>query len=253
MGRIAFVLAAGLASGCTDGRVAAGDGGAPCAPGGCPDLALVADPDLGERGACPPGSLGTEIVSLPPCALGDGPIDVPRGCTPVVDGTLHAEEWGDAACMRLSGDISVEIKHDAAAVYLAVAGPPTCDCAMPFYFDPDGQPVLDGDEYAVSVYDEPLKRDGDRADYVFRNGALVAGAAPDGIVTRCPGSQPNPIRYEWRIPYTALGIAAGVPHQFHFAIVHADVRWPGTLTVDAQGVALHPADWATIRSSGNWQ
>jgi hypothetical protein len=82
----------------------------------------------------------------------------------------------------------------------------------------------------------------------------MPGTAPAGIVTKCPGMMPTPIAYEWQIPFSALKIAAGSPHTFRMAIVHAQAHWPDGLAVPAGGgLSVDPSTWGTLTSSANWQ
>jgi hypothetical protein len=210
--------------------------------------------DAGEtvsQGACATGD--AEITTLPSCTADPSSVDVPAGCTPNVDGTLHADEWKDSACFVVAGgDTTVNMKFANGDLYMATSGVPSCGCPIRVQFDPDGNSAADGDEYAVGVFDDPFGKDGDRGDLVLQNGAFVTGTAPAGIVTACPGSNPNPIRYEWKIPFAALGISAGKAHSFRMAIVHAAKHWPDGLVVDASDNAGDPANWGTIQSSANW-
>jgi hypothetical protein len=214
----------------------------------------------GSGGWSPPALCatgGAEIDKLPDCAA--GPLDtiaVPAGCAPVIDGVLHAEEWGDGTCFDVGGsgapDMVVRMKIAGDSLYFATSGLPTCSCGMKFYFDPSGMQGLDGDEFAVSVMDDPFLKDGNRSDFVFQAGKLVAGNAPGGIETACPGNLPNPVRYEWRLPLSALGAKAGTTHPFRFAIVHAEAKWPAGLTVDGNGAASTPGTWGVVKPATAW-
>src|SRR5437762_3559360 len=83
---------------------------------------------------------------------------LPAGCIPNVDGKLHDAEWADGACFLASGD-TLYVKYAGDAVYLAESGVPTCGCGMPFEFDPDDSGDLSGNEFAVSVFDDPFGTD----------------------------------------------------------------------------------------------
>jgi hypothetical protein len=180
-------------------------------------------------------------------------VDVPAGCTPTIDGSLHQEEWSDAACFTVaSGDMVVRIKYSGDSVYMATSGSPTCGCGMPFEFDPDGTGAANGNEFAISVFDDPFGTDGDRSNYVLQNGAFVVGTVPTGVVVMCPGNQPSPIRYEWKIPFAALGIIAGSPHSYRQAIIHSSAHWPDGLVLTS-GVAVDPTNWGQMSSSKNWK
>ncbi len=213
--------------------------------------------DVGTPMSCPGTGATLMVGSCQAGAIKSG--DVPVGCAPSVDGTLHLDEWQDAACFTVTGtgaaspDMAVYVKYAGDSVYMATIGVPTCGCAMPFVFDPDGNTGLDGDEYAVSVFDDPFMTNGDRADFVIQGGMFVSGMAPAGIVTMCPGNMPNPIVYEWKLPFTALGITPGSPHTYRMAIVHAMAKWPDTLTLNASGVPDDPSTWGPLSSSTNWQ
>ena len=193
-------------------------------------------------------SAGSEITSLPACgAPAATTVTVPVGCTPTVDGTLHADEWQDGACFELStGGDTVYVKHDATKVYLAFSGLPACGCPMNFMFDPDGT-TTSGDEFALNLFDDPFQPDGDRADWKLTGSTWVAGTAPAGIVTRCPGNQPSPIRYEVALPYAALGIVAGASHTFRLAIQHVSTGWPAAVAGGSQ--STDPATWGQLTAT----
>ncbi len=230
---------AGAAS--AGGTDATGGNGGMASSGGAPSTG-------GAPGECPGG--GAEITSLPDCAgQTSDVIAAELGCVPTVDGTLHGDEWSDGAC-ALAGDMTLSVKHDADTVYIAASGQPSCGCPMFFYFDPTMGATPDGDEFAIGLFDDPFNPDGDRVDQVNSGGAWVNGDAPAGIVTLCPGNQPSPIRYEISIPYAALGLAAGEESEIGFALVHAGVVWPESLSVDQSG---QPDDLSTFGTiSGSW-
>lgn len=177
-------------------------------------------------------------------------LDVKKGCTPTVDGVLHADEWMDAQCIN-TGDLDIYMKYDATTLYVAASGMPTCGCPMGFYFDPDKQGMA-MDEFLVALFDDPFNKDGDRTDFRLVNGKWIMGAAPMGIVTACPGKQPNPIRYEIAVPFAALGITPKNAHDWGFAFVHAAAHWPSSLKVDPSGQATDTTTFGKITSSANW-
>jgi len=191
---------------------------------------------------------GAEITELPACAANTAtPVNVEQGCEPGVDGTLHADEWSDGTCF-LAGDMTIVAKYGVDTLYLAASGVPSCGCPMGFYFDPDGAGET-GDEFAIALFDDPFNTDGDRGDFVFQGGAWVSGDAPAGIVTKTPGDQPSPVRYEIEIPYSALGLTAGTAHDVGFALVHASASWPAGLSI-ADGA---PDDISTFgKLHGSW-
>ena len=97
--------------------------------------------------------------------------------------------------------------------------------------------------------------DGDRSDFVLTGTGLTMVAEDPSIVTACPGNMPDPIRYEWRIPLTRLGIVPGAKGQFQMAITHAGTDWPTGLAVDPAMHAVYQASeptWGTLLSS-TWQ
>lgn len=194
--------------------------------------------------ACP-GS-GAEITELPACAGSTAtPVTVNAGCDPTFDGVLHADEWSDGTCF-FAGDMTIVAKHGADGLYLAVSGPPTCGCPMGFVFDPDKAGAANGDEFVVAVFDNPFDVDGDRGDFRLVNGSFMAGMAPEGIVTACPGNMPTPIRYEIKLPYAAIGAAAGAPHDLGFAHYHATKHWPASLVLDAMQAPTDPASYGVL-------
>jgi hypothetical protein len=208
----------------------------------------------GSQGAC----TGTSMIArLPACgAAATSSLDVPAGCAPTVDGTLHQEEWSDAACFGLgsSGDV-VYAKHATGSLYVAFSATPACGCGMSVAFDPDGGTSLDGDEFALTLFDDPFGTDGDRGDYVVSGGAWAIGHAPAGITTRCPGQQPNPINYEIVLPFAALGITSGTAHTFRLAVNHPQAGvWPAAATYPTgSNLPLTPSNWGQLSSSNSWR
>jgi hypothetical protein len=219
-----------------------------------PPDAAIPPPDASvAQGPCSTG--GAAITSLPACT-GPGStsaVDVPAGCTPTVDGTLHLEEWNDAACFTVSGgDMVVRIKYSGDSVYMATSGLPTCGCPMPFEFDPDGSGAANDNEFDVSVFDDPFGTDGDRGNWILQNGAFVQSTVPAGILVMCPPN-PSPVRYEWKIPFAALGITAGTAHTWRLAIIHASAHWPDGLAVNTEDVSVDPTNWGQMSSSSDWK
>jgi hypothetical protein len=183
-------------------------------------------------------------------------VNIPSGCAPTVDGTLHLEEWNGATCFNVGGNGDVVYaKYSGDTLYLAFSATPACGCGMAFTFDPDGNTSFDNDEFAIDVFDDPFNADGDRSDFVVSGGNWASGTAPAGIVTACPGNQPSPVNYEFAIPFSALGITAGSPHTFRFAVNHpSGGSWPAGVTMGS-GSTLpdNPANWGTLSSPTNWQ
>jgi hypothetical protein len=201
--------------------------------------------------------VGTSMLArLPACgASATASLEIPAGCAPAIDGTLHQEEWADATCFTLGGGgDTVYAKYAAGSVYLAFSATPACGCGMSFVFDPDGGTSLDGDEFALALFDDPFGTDGDRVDSVVSGGAWVSGHAPAGIVTRCPGSQPSPINYEIVVPFAALGITPGTPHTFKLAVDHPNAGfWPAAATYPTgSNLPLQPSNWGQL-SSASWR
>jgi hypothetical protein len=198
-------------------------------------------------GMCP-GS-GAGITMLPSCSSpATATVEVPKGCLPTIDGVIHADEWNDGACFQ-AGDQTMYVKYAGDSLYMATSVKPTCGCGMPFYFDPNGQGGLDGDEFAISVFDDPFMSDGDRTDFKILGGMLQTGMAPAGIVTKCPMMVPS---YEWKIPLSALGVVPGTAHAARFAFVHAQAHWPASLTMNSGRVADDPTTWGKLESS-SWK
>jgi hypothetical protein len=210
--------------------------------------------DGANQGAC---ATVTPIARLPACSAGGtSNINVVAGCAPNVDGTLHMEEWSDATCFDIGtgGDV-VYAKYAGDAVYLAFSATPACGCGMSFAFDPSGGTTLATGDFVINVFDDPFMTNGDRGDYVVSGSMWTMGTAPTGIVTACPGNQPNPINYEFKLPFSALGITAGTAHTFRFAVDHPNGgSWPPGLTEPA-GSTLpnNPANWGQLSSSSNWR
>lgn len=179
-------------------------------------------------------------------------VDIAPGCRPEVDGTLHLEEWSDGTCFP-AADLAFRGKYEGDYFYMAFSGPPTCGCPIWLVIDPDSSGGADGDEFAIGVFDDPFGADGDRAELVLQAGQWQIGAAPDGITVLCPGASPNPVRYEWSIPMSALGLAPGGSGGFRMAIVHADATWPADVDIPAgQVLPIDPDGWATVESSSAW-
>jgi hypothetical protein len=194
---------------------------------------------------------GPETPNLPMCTTADtNVVTVPRGCTPTVDGVLHAAEWMDGACFNVTGTggMVVVVKYSGDSLYMATSGPPTCGCPMQFYFEP-----LGGQNFGVQVFDDPFGKDGDRSDFTLTSTGLMLASMPDpSILTACPGNMPMPVRYEWKIPLSKLGVPPGLPGQFQMAITHSGSNWPTTLAVD---VSMHATfqngepTWGALKSA----
>lgn len=202
------------------------------------------------HGAC--AGTGAEITELPACAGNtSSPVAVASGCDPTFDGTLHADEWADGTCFT-AGGATVVVKYGSDALYMAMSSTPSCGCPMSFVFDPDGGGAANGNEFSLGLFDDPFNADGDRVDSVLTNGHFVNGSAPAGIVTMCPGNQPSPIRYEIKIPFSAVGITAGTQHDVGFAFVHSGSgNWPAGLVLDADMSPTDPTSYGKLSSS--WQ
>jgi hypothetical protein len=189
---------------------------------------------------------GAVIDTLPACASAtSSPVVVKSGCEPSADGAMHADEWADATCFT-AGDMTFAVKVANGSLYMASAGHPACGCPMAYVFDPDHAGAANGDEYLLGLFDDPFMKDGDRFDNVLMGGTFVMGSAPAGIVTACPGSTPDPIPYEIKLPYAAIGATAGGPHDLGFAFVHAGSKWPASLALDAMGQATDPSTYGTL-------
>jgi hypothetical protein len=244
--RIATILLALSACGSSASKPDAATGNGPdAATGNGADAARpTADASVS---ACASG--GTALTMLPACTnAATSSIVVPSGCTPTIDGTLHAEEWSDGVCFDAGGD-TVVMKHDATQVYLAFSATPSCGCPMNFMFDPDGTGTS-GDEFSLNLFDDPFQTDGDRSDWTLSGTTWSSGTAPAGIVTRCPGGQPSPINYEISLPYAALGITAGGTHTFRLAIQHVLAGWPAAVA-GGSSQSTDPSMWGTI-SATTW-
>ena len=188
---------------------------------------------------------GMAITALPACASAPTKaITVPKGCEPAVDGVFHDDEWSDGACFNVAaGDLVVTMKYANDSLYLAMSGPPTCGCGMGFYFSPEN-----GKNFVVTLFDDPFNTDGDRGDFTLDMTGLKPAATNMKIKVRGPGNMPNPVSYEWQIPYTALGIQKGGADSFKMAIVHSSASWPAGLAQMAGKVtyADDSPTWAVI-------
>jgi hypothetical protein len=102
------------------------------------------------------------------------------------------------------------------------------------------------------VADDPFGTNGDRSDFTPQAGQWSQGTAPPGIVTACPGNMPTPDRFEWKIPFAALGIAPGAAHTFRFAFVHAGAKWPAALATSGN-FSTDPSTWGQVSSATSWQ
>jgi hypothetical protein len=190
------------------------------------------------------------ITALPACAgAATKAITVPKGCEPAIDGVLYGDEWSDGACVNLAaGDLVVTMKYANDALYMAMSGPPTCGCPMQFYFSPEN-----GKNFVVSVFDDPFKTDGDRSDFTLDATGLKPTATNMEIKVRGPAPSPDPVVYEWQIPYSALGIQKGGADSFKMAMVHSSATWPEGLA-QMNGKVTYADDeptWAVI-SAPTW-
>jgi hypothetical protein len=222
---------------------------------GCGSSGGSPGPDgAGNAGNC---AQTTSIARLPACASGaTTTFALASGCTPTSDGTLHQEEWSDAACIDVGtgGDV-IYAKYAGNDLYMAFSATPACGCGMAFSFDPDGHTAFDGDEFTIDVFDDPFMPDGDRGDFVMQGGNWVSGTAPSGITSACPGHDPTPVNYELTVPFSALGITVGTPHTFRFAMNHPHGgTWPSGASIpQAMTIPVDPSTWGEVSSAHNWR
>lgn len=201
----------------------------------------------------------TVITALPPCnpTSNDPPVVVPKGCTPNVDGTLHAEEWADATCFNVmsagSALMPVYVKYGQDAVYVAESGSQTGGGFIT-YLDPDDSDAM-GDEIDVSVFDDAFGTDGDRSDGAYQNGAWSTVATPvSGVIVKNPanmnGAPGALFTFEWKIPFSAVGIAPGQAHAFRIGIDYQFAAWPSSAS--PVGMGTDPSTWGRLTST-SWQ
>ncbi|MEP7125176.1 MAG: hypothetical protein ABJE95_29870 [Byssovorax sp.] len=195
-------------------------------------------------------NMGKAITALPACTSPAAKaITVPKGCEPAIDGVLYDDEWSDGACFNVAaGDLVVTMKYANDALYLGMSGPPTCGCGMGFYFSPQN-----GKSFAISVVDDPFNTDGDRSDFTLDASGLKPVANDMTIKVRGPAPMPNPVSYEWQIPYAVLGIQKGSADSFKMAVVHSSATWPEGLS-QMNGQVTYADDeptWAVI-SAPTW-
>jgi len=132
---------------------------------------------------------------------------------------------------------------------------------MFLYFDPDGADVFDDDEFFASVFMDPFNTNGDGGFSAMQSGKTSSAPAPAGLVVLCPGNQPSPIRFEWKIPFAALGITAGSAHSPHFAIfnfgggqqTNPSSQWPATLGLTDFSKPPATAAWGELSSTASWK
>jgi hypothetical protein len=63
------------------------------------------------------------------------------------------------------------------------------------------------------------------------------------------------VTYELSIPFSELGITAGQATAVRMALLHASVKVPSGVTLDATVPSLpaNPASWLSLTSSANWK
>jgi hypothetical protein len=195
-------------------------------------------------------------MTLPACtATASTSVSVPSGCAPTVDGTYHAGEWGDAACLTVNSD-PVYVKYAGNTLYFAWSMTPACGCGAQVAFNADGAMTLDGHQIDLAIFDDPFTATGDAAEFTSQGGAWTAASAIDpGIVIANPPNQPTPVTYEIAIPLAKLGVTPGQASTVGLAIVHPNsASWPaGVTTPMSSSQPSNPADWGKLTSSANWQ
>ncbi len=202
----------------------------------------------GPSAAC--DMTGTAVLAIPACAsAASKAITVPKGCEPKVDGVFRPGEWSDGACFNVAaGDLVVTMKYANDSLYIGMSGKPTCGCPMGFYFSPEK-----GKSFVISLFDDPFKTDGDRSDYTLDSTGSKPAATNKTIKIIGPAPSPDPVSYEWQIPYSALGIQKGGADSFKMAIIHSAAAWPEGLA-QTMGAATYADDeptWAVI-SAPTW-
>lgn len=198
-----------------------------------------------------------EITALPPCATKSSmtTVDVKRGCTPTIDGALHAEEWQDAVCfssvfMDGSVDEVFYMKYAGDKLYFASSGPVQPGGIMHYVFDPTASDGFNDQQFGAGLFDNPFGDGGDGGTYGL-SGGKIKGPGPSGIEIHNPPNQPDPIRFEWSIPLSALGIAPGSSHTFSLGYVNegtpqGESRWPEKFD------ATKPSSWGRVSSTSQW-
>jgi len=163
------------------------DAVAPVDGEGPPDTGATSDGAM-TGNACP---LGTELATLPPCAdPATMTLDVPKGCTPTVDGVYHEGEWGDAACLDVASD-PVYVKYAGSTLYLAWPMTPTCGCPAQLAFNQDGSMTLDGHQIDLGIFDDPNGSSGDASEFTSAPGGWTEDSAvATGIVIANPPNMP---------------------------------------------------------------
>jgi hypothetical protein len=202
-------------------------------------------------------------MTLPACsAAASSSISVPSGCAPTIDGAYHAGEWGDAACVTLSGSSDpIYVKYSGSTLYLAWPMTPACGCPAVLVFNSDGSMTLDGHQLSLGIFDDPGSTTGDAFQTASQVGtwATMGGSVATGISIANPQPLPpfpQPVTYEIGISFSQLGITAGQAKSVGFGVSHSmGGVWPTGLSVPMAGALQpsNPADWGTLTSSGNWQ
>jgi hypothetical protein len=186
---------------------------------------------------------------------------VPKGCTPTVDGAYHDGEWGDAACVTLSGaNDPVYVKYSGSTLYLAWPMTPACGCPAELVFSSDGSMMLDGQQLNLGIFDDPgtMVGDGIQSNSQSNGSWTMPGTVASGIAIANPlplPMFPNPVTYELAIPFSQLGITAGQAKSVGFGVSHSmGGVWPAGISVPMGMLQpANPGDWGTLTSSGNWQ
>jgi hypothetical protein len=202
-------------------------------------------------GAC--AASGPTLTSLPACpAAATTSVNVPSGCAPTVDGTYHAGEWSDAACFGIGTD-PVYVKYSGTTLYLAWPMKPTCGCGAQLAFNKTAATSLDGNQFDLSIVDDPFSTTGDAAELTSQGGSWKQSPGIDpGIVIANPAMQTT---YELAIPFSELGITAGQAHTVGLGVSHSlGGVWPAALTTPTgMPQPSNPSDWGKLTSSASWR
>jgi len=196
------------------------------------------------------------VVSLPACtASASTSVAVPSGCTPTVDGSFHAGEWSDAACVTVGTD-PVYVKVSGDNLYLAWAMTPTCGCPAQIAFNTDGASALDGKQIDLDIFDDPAANGGDAGESKSMTGSwAMPGSVASGIKIGNPAANGTMTEtYEIAIPLSQLSITPGQPGTLGLALSHnMNGVWPSGLTTTGGLQPDNPANWGKLTSATNWK
>jgi len=181
-------------------------------------------------------------------------IDVTYGSTPVIDGVISPGEYTDADTLTFTtsgGTCVVYYKHNGNNAYFAFGVPnKDFESGVQVFVDTD---YNDGTLPQTDDYRFTISRRSGANEYGENQGTGTSWGPwlPPSGWTGAHQDLASTWNAEFSLPYTKLGITAGVPKTIGISFFNVwtstgDYHWPG----DANWI--NPSTWGAASSSDNW-